>query len=135
MFKRRLFAGVFVLAATAAGAQDYELVIKNGRVIDPETMLDEKLNVGVRDGRIAKITAEDIKGAETIDATGHVVAPGFIDLHFHALDGLSLKMAARDGVTTGMDLEIGAINVNAWYDAIPFFNINSSWSSYFQSTS
>jgi N-acyl-D-amino-acid deacylase len=117
MFKRRLFAGVFVLAATAAGAQDYELVIKNGRVIDPETMLDEKLNVGVRDGRIAKITAEDIKGAETIDATGHVVAPGFIDLHFHALDGLSLKMAARDGVTTGMDLEIGAINVNAWYDA------------------
>lgn len=98
-------------------AEDYDLVILNGRVMDPETMLDATLNVGVKDGRIEIITANDLTGAETIDAAGHVVAPGFIDLHFHALDGLSLKMAALDGVTSGMDLEIGAINVAEWYKA------------------
>jgi len=62
--------------ATTAFAQDYDLVILNGRVMDPETMLDATLNVGVKDGRIVIITAADITGAETIDATGHVVAPG-----------------------------------------------------------
>jgi len=101
-------------------AADYDLVILNGRVMDPETMLDAKLNVGVKEGRIAIIaiiTKEQITGDETIDATGHVVAPGPIDTHFHSLDGLSMKMAARDGVTTGMDLEIGAINVDEWYAA------------------
>lgn len=101
--------------ALSAKAQDYDLVILNGRVMDPETMLDAVLNVGVTDGIIQTITAGDISGAETIDASGLVVTAGFIDFHFHALDGLSLKLAALDGVTTGMDLEIGAINVDEWY--------------------
>lgn len=109
--------GVALLVSTTAMAEEYDLAIQNGRVMDPETMLDAVLNVGVKDGRIAIITKEDISGKESIDATGHVVAPGFIDFHFHALDGLSLKLAALDGVTTGMDLEIGAINVADWYDA------------------
>jgi len=100
-----------------AMAADYDLVILNGRVMGPETMLDAKLNVGVKDGLIAVITTEAITGKETIDATGHVVAPGLIDTHFHSLDGLPMKMAARDGVATGMDLEIGAINVDEWYAA------------------
>ncbi len=98
-------------------AQDYDLVILNGRVMDPETMLDAVLNVGITDGIIQTITADEITGSETIFAQGHVVSPGFIDFHFHALDGLSLKLAALDGVTTGMDLEIGAINVAEWYSA------------------
>ena len=98
-----------------ATAQDYDLVILNGRVMDPETMLDGQFNVGIKDERIAIITPGEITGETTIDATGHVVAPGFIDLHFHALDGLSLKLAALDGVTTGMDLEAGAIHVGEWY--------------------
>ncbi|WP_211223783.1 amidohydrolase family protein [Gaetbulibacter saemankumensis] len=102
---------------TQLQAQDYDLVILNGRVMDPETMLDAKLNVGVTNGKIAIITPNNITGKETIDATNHVVTAGFIDTHFHALDGLSLKMAARDGVTTGMDLEIGAISVDEWYKA------------------
>ena len=107
----------FAALAMPALAEDYDLVINNGRVMDPETMLDAKLNVGVKDGKIAVITAKEISGEESIDAAGHVVTAGFIDTHFHALDGLSLKMAARDGVTTGMDLEIGAIKVDAWYAA------------------
>lgn len=114
----RVFITALLLGCTMSSlAQDYDLVINNGRVIDPESMLDAVLNVGVKDGRIAKITPHDLKGVKTIDATGLVVAPGFIDLHFHALDGLSLKLAALDGVTTGMDLEAGAINVADWYAA------------------
>lgn len=106
-----------LLLAAPALAADHDLVILNGRVMDPETMLDDVLNVGVKDGKIVAITKNKIAGGETIDATGHVVAPGFIDTHFHSLDGLSMKIAARDGVTTGMDLEIGALNVDEWYAA------------------
>lgn len=84
--------------------------------MDPESMLDAVLNVGIKDGQIIKITAEKLDGDETIDATNQVVAPGFIDTHFHSLDGLSIKLAALDGVTTGMDLEVGAIRVGEWYE-------------------
>ena len=96
--------------------QTYDVVILNGRVMDPETMFDAVANVGVTDGKIVVITKSPIKGKETIDATGHVVAPGFIDTHYHATDVFASKMALRDGVTTGMDLEAGSFNVKAWYD-------------------
>jgi len=94
----------------------YDLVITGGRVMDPETMYDDVANVGVKDGRIAAITKQAITGKETIDAKGLVVAPGFIDAHFHAVDPFATKMSLRDGVTTGMDLELGALHVGAWYD-------------------
>jgi len=110
-----LICGLLAVAQDAA-AQDYDLVILNGRVMDPETMYDDVANVGINDGRIAAITKDGITGRETIDATGHVVAPGFIDTHYHAVDIFATKMALRDGVTTGMDLELGAFNVKGWYD-------------------
>ena len=101
----------------AASAQDFDLVILNGRVMDPETKLDATLNVGVKNGKIAVLTENEIKGKQTVNAKGLVVAPGFIDTHYHALDELAVKMALRDGVTTGMDLEWGALNVDQWYAA------------------
>ena len=104
------------MAATpVALAQQYDLVITNGRVMDPETMYDDVANVGVKSGRIAVITKNTITGTETIDATGLVVAPGFIDTHFHAVDPFASKMAVADGITTGMDLEAGASLVGEWY--------------------
>ena len=105
---------VFLLSSTTALAND--IVILNGRVIDPETMFDDIANVAIKDGRIVAITKQPITGDETIDATGHVVAPGFIDTHYHAVDVFATKMALRDGVTTGMDLELGSFNVKGWYD-------------------
>ena len=104
-----------LLLATPAMAADYDLVINNGRVMDPETMYDDIANVGIKDGRIAAITKAKITGKETVDAKGLVVAPGFIDTHFHAVDPFATKMVVADGVTTGMDLEAGATPVGDWY--------------------
>jgi imidazolonepropionase-like amidohydrolase len=104
-----------MLLPNALGA-DYDLAILNGRVIDPETELDAVRNVGIRDGRIAAVTEADISGGRTLDATGLVVAPGFIDLHVHVLDlPFSQKVLLRDGVTTQLDLEGGAYPVNHFY--------------------
>jgi len=103
---------------TTAYADDYDLVINGGRVMDPETKLDAVRNVGIKDGKIASITEQDIVGKEMIDATGLVVAPGFIDTHFHWTRPIGYKLALRDGVTTAMDLEAGAygLRIGEWYE-------------------
>ena len=105
-----------VLAATPAFGQSFDLVIKNGRVMDPETGFDQVAHVGITDGKIASITGDEITGTEEIDASGHVVAPGFIDYHSHAQSPFGFRLYARDGVTTPMDLEVGAYPIDAFYD-------------------
>jgi len=95
----------------AAQAEDFDLVIKGGRVIDPETGLDAVRNVGVSNGRIATVTVKDISGKEQIDATGLVVAPGFIDLHAHGQNIFGQTWQVRDGVTTALELEAGVYDI------------------------
>ena len=111
--------GCFVLSfamALPAMAADYDLVIKNGRVMDPESGYDAVANVGINHGFITKITNDKIEGKRTIDAKGHVVAPGFIDYHTHGQDNFAFRLYARDGVTTAMDLEAGQFPMDAFYD-------------------
>ena len=108
---------LILLAHGSSGGQEYDLVIANGRVIDPETKLDAIRNVGVIGGRIESVTDQPLEGKETIDAKGHVVAPGFIDLHSHGQDPYAFKLYLRDGVTTALELEIGAFPVQDYYDA------------------
>jgi N-acyl-D-glutamate deacylase len=105
------------LTLVPAQAKDYDVVILNGRVMDPETNFDAVRNVGIKDGRIATITRKQIKGKQSIDATGHVVAPGFIDTHNHWQRTMGYKIALRDGVTTSFDLEFGTVGtrVAEWY--------------------
>ena len=88
MKQLRVLCGLLVLSLMGvmpSVAADYDLVINNGRVMDPETMYDAVANVGVKDGKIAVITKDKITGKETIDAKGLVVAPGFIDGHQHCI--------------------------------------------------
>lgn len=97
------------------GPGPLDLVIAGGRVIDPESGLDAPRHVGVRGDRIVAVSATPLQGRETIDATGLVVSPGFVDLHRHAHGDGSYRYAARDGVTSAFELEIGAQDVEAWY--------------------
>jgi N-acyl-D-glutamate deacylase len=100
-----------------AQAEGYDLVILNGRVMDPESKLDAVRNVGVKDGKIAVITEDKITGKKTIDASGLVVTPGFIDLHFHNVSApFGQKLGLRDGVTTQLEIEAGVFPVDMWYD-------------------
>jgi N-acyl-D-aspartate/D-glutamate deacylase len=110
---RKLIFFLFFLALsnTIVCAQQYELVLDGGRVMDPETGLDAVRNVGIRDGEIVRISSEPLSGRRVIDARGLVVAPGFIDLHQHGQDLESQRVKALDGVTTALELEIGAPDV------------------------
>ena len=99
------------------GAQEsYDVVILNGRVMDPNTDFDAVRNVGISDGRIVTITEDAIEGAETIDATGHTVVPGFVDTHIHGQSGFSYKMFLRDGMTTALSLENGSLQIAKFYE-------------------
>src|SRR4029453_18043793 len=102
--------GVLALLA-AASPERYDLVIRGGRVMDPETGLDAVRDVGIRGGEIARISTEPLEGARVLDARGLVVAPGFVDLHQHHHDPESYRLKALDGVTTALELEIGVPDV------------------------
>ena len=99
---RVLATSLVLCALTPSGsfAQTYDLVINNGRVMDPETLYDDVANVGIKDGRIVAITKKPITGDQTIDAKGRVVAPGSIDTHFHWQAPLGYAIGLRDGLTT-----------------------------------
>ena len=61
----------------------YDLVIKNGMVVDGSGSARYRADVAITDGKIAKIGRVNEKSKQTIDAEGHVVSPGFVDGHTH----------------------------------------------------
>jgi dihydroorotase len=99
-------------------AQQYDLLLKNGHVIDPKNKIDSKMDVAIKDGKISKV-APNIPVAQSskvIDATGLYVTPGFIDMHTHVFVGSKPETFAdgsnsvspddftlRNGVTTVVD--------------------------------
>src|SRR5208283_1639755 len=95
----------------ALAAQQYDLVIEGGRVMDPETGLEAVRNVGIRHGKIARVSSEPLNGRRVVHGAGLVVAPGFIDLHQHGQDPESQRVKAFDGVTTALEMEIGVPDV------------------------
>jgi len=112
MIKMLGFLTLTLALAAPAMAADYDLVILNGRVMDPETNYDAVANVGIKGGKIAVITKKKITGKEAIDAKGLVVVPGFIDGHQHCIEPYAYRLMVRDGRTTIMDLEVGAYGPN-----------------------
>jgi N-acyl-D-aspartate/D-glutamate deacylase len=111
-------AAAFILAGCASQpAPSYDLVIAHGRVMDPESSLDGVRHVGITAGKIEAVSPTPLTGARVIDASRHVVAPGFIDLHEHGQQEESYRMMVRDGVTSAFELEVGTGDVAEWYKA------------------
>jgi N-acyl-D-aspartate/D-glutamate deacylase len=109
---------VIVLAIAGVRAQPagpFDLVIANGRVIDPASGLDALRHVGISGGTVRALSTDPLKGAIVLDATGLVVAPGFIDLHQHDHTPEAYRLKAADGVTTALELEVGTGDIERFY--------------------
>src|SRR5882762_6017743 len=106
----------FLIAASGYG-QTFDVVLSQGRVIDPESGLDAVRNIGIRGNRIGAISSAPLRGRTEVDVHDLVVSPGFIDLHSHGQDDENYRYKARDGVTTALELEIGVSPVAEWYQS------------------
>jgi dihydroorotase len=118
--KSSLTYSIFLLLLslpTLAQSPDYDLVLLNGRVIDPETRLDAIRNIGINNNRIVQISSEPLKGKQVINAAGLVVAPGFIDLHVHGRSNKEQEYQLHDGITTALELEWGVEYIQPWYES------------------
>jgi len=92
---------ILMLVSVCGFAQQYDLLIKNGHVIDPKNNINAVKDIAIANGKIAKV-GNDISATETkklIDATGLYVVPGLIDMHTHVFVG-SKANAFADGINS-----------------------------------
>lgn len=88
---------------------DYDIVIRNGRVIDPRNHFDQVADVAIYNGKIVGVgNYQDASSDRVLDATDHIVTPGLIDAHSHLWPlskmGISTESACiPSGVTTAID--------------------------------
>ena len=113
-----------------------DTLLRGGRVIDPKTETDRVTDLLIADGRIAAVGDGLPAPARTeiVDATGHIVGPGFVDLHSHVHSIAGQRLQAMDGVTTALDLEAGLMPIaealaRAAADGRPLnYGFSASWS-------
>ena len=102
----QFFAFTTVLLFCSCTSEPFDIVIKDGQVMDPASGLDDIRNIGIQGGKIVTITQDKIIGKRIIDAEGLVVSPGFIDLHDHGQNEEAFRFKALDGVTSAFELEV-----------------------------
>jgi N-acyl-D-aspartate/D-glutamate deacylase len=91
------------------------LVLKGGRVVDPGNGRDEVTDLRIENGRVSAV-GPDLHGDVTIDVSGLVVGPGFVDLHSHVHTIAGQRLQAFDGVTSALELEAGLGPVSTAYE-------------------
>jgi dihydroorotase-like cyclic amidohydrolase len=92
-----------------------EIVLRGGRVIDPESGFDAVADVAIGGDRVTRVGVGLPAAPTDVDVSGLVVTAGFVDLHSHVNDLAGLRLQALDGVTTALELEAGASPVAAAY--------------------
>lgn len=111
---------ILLLTGSTAFAQNYDILIKGGHVMDARNSIDEVMDVAIQDGRVARVASSisESSAERVIDASGKIVTPGLIDIHGHHFHGtvpdryLSNSFTAlppdgftfRAGVTTAVDV-------------------------------
>lgn len=105
MLKSPVGALVVILwffAAHLVQAQEFDLLIKGGHVIDPANNIDSQLDVAVKDGKISRVAAgiPASSAKRLVDAKGLYVTPGLIDMHAHVFVGNDLGAYIADGQTS-----------------------------------
>ena len=95
---------------------NFDIVLRGGRVIDPESGLDAVRDVAIAGNRVVQVGTALPPGRRELDVAGHVVTAGFIDLHSHAYDIGGARLQAMDGVTTALELEAGVAPVRIAYE-------------------
>lgn len=118
MNARLSFIAAIATLACSLQLSAHDLVLANGRVMDPASELDAVRHIGIKDGKIIAISETPLTGDKMLDVAGLVVAPGFIDLHAHGQTTSNLQIKAQDGVTTALDLEGGVYPVAEWYQSM-----------------
>lgn len=95
--------------------QVHDIVFTGGRVVDPASGTDEVRGIAITGGKVSAWGHDAIEARQTIDVTGQVICPGFIDLHSHGQEIAEQRLQALDGVTTALELEAGVIPVAKAY--------------------
>lgn len=89
---------------TTVDTHIYDTVVAEGRVIDPDSGFDAVAYVGIDGGTITQISVEPLRGQRTINASGLIVAPGFIDILSYRPNGYGDWYKIADGVTSNLCL-------------------------------
>ncbi len=89
-----------MLADQLSAETEYDLVLENGRVMDPDSGLNAIRHVAITAGKISAVSDSKLSGNEVVDVSGLVIAPDFIDFHAHGQDNTANRLQALDGVTT-----------------------------------
>lgn len=96
----------------------YDIVIKGGTIYNPSTEHELKdYYIGIVGTKVERITKDNIKGKEEIDATGMIVSPGFVDLISYDPNYIGIELKVLDGVTSNLAMHGGTEDAKSWYRA------------------
>ena len=134
MKNTRILILCILFVGTHVGAQDYNVVIKGGHVIDAKNNIDAILDVAIKDGKIASVAKNiDAKQAiQVVDAKGLYVTPGIIDIHAHVFAGTVPDHRLANGFNAlppdGFTFRVGVTTVvdcgGAGWKSFPTFKEN-----------
>lgn len=102
---KRIFAIALLLLVVlpcyynSAFAQEIDILLKGGQLIDPKNNIDAKMDVGIRNGKISQVAADipASRAKKVVDVRGMVISPGLIDIHVHVFAGTNKKQQYMDG--------------------------------------